>query len=47
MPPLNMLYFYMRFSMRDENEPDQATHYGRYCDKNYYLLQHIHIFLLF
>jgi hypothetical protein len=47
MPPLNMLYSINDFLMRDENEPDQATHYGRYGDKYYYLLQHIHIFLLF
>lgn len=32
--------------MRDENEPDQAAYNGSNRDKNYYLLQHIHILLL-
>jgi hypothetical protein len=33
--------------MRDENEPDQSAHHGGYRDKNYYLLQNIHIFYPF
>jgi len=32
--------------MRYKNEPDQAANNQGHRDKNYYLLQHVHIFLL-